>query len=78
VILLLSFGFDEKRVAQIVIVQMECRFVVPIPIGLDDLAIGDLGVFDKDIGISNALPVRPAHEPFDGEAMIRFMRGRDS
>jgi hypothetical protein len=78
VILLLSFGFDEERIAQIVVVQMKRRFVVPVSIGLDHLAIGDLGIFDKDVDVRNGPPVRSTHEPFDGEAMICFMRGRDS
>lgn len=78
VMLLLSFGFDQERIAQIVVVQMERRLVVPISIGLDHLAIGDLGIFDKDVGVRDPLPVRSTHEPFDGESMIRFMRCRDS
>lgn len=77
VILLLSFGFDQERIAQIVVVQMERRFVVPVPIGLDHLAIGDLGIFDKDVGVRNGLPIRSTHEPLDGEAMICFMGCRD-
>ena len=77
-ILLLSFGFDKERIAQILVVQMKRRFVVPISIGLDDLAIGDLGVFDQDVGIGKSLPVRSAHESFDGEAMICLVRCGDS
>ncbi len=80
-ILLLSFGFDQKRITQVVIVQMERRLVVALSIGLDHLPVGDLGVLDKDIGIRNPVPVRPAHEPFDSKPMVRFMRrqhrGRD-
>jgi hypothetical protein len=74
VILLLSFGFDQERIAQIVVMQVERRFVVPVPIRFDHLAIGDLGIFDKDLSIRNGLPVPSTYEPLDGEAMICFMR----
>src|SRR5690349_9011058 len=56
--------------------QMKCRSVIAISIRLDDLPIGDLGVFHEDVSIGDPLAIRPAHEPFDGEPMIGFVRGQ--
>jgi hypothetical protein len=56
--------------------QVKRRPVVTISIGLDDLPIGNLSIFDKDIGIRDSLAICPAHESFDSEAMICFMRCR--
>lgn len=73
-ILLFTLGLNQERIAEIFVVQMERRLVVPVCIGLYDLAIGDLGIFDKDVSIRYPLSIRAADEPFDGEAMIGFVR----
>jgi len=75
-ILLFTLGLNQERISEIFVVQMERRLVVPLSVGLHDLAIGDLGVFDKDVGIGDPLSISAADEPFDGEAMIGFVRRR--
>ena len=56
--------------------EVKRRLVISISIRLDDLPVGDLGVFHENVGIGDPLGIRPAHEPFDGEPMIGFMRGQ--
>ena len=77
-ILLLSFRFYKQWIAQIVVMQMKGRFIVPIPIGLHDLTVGDLGIFHQDVDIPAALPIGLADKPFDREPMIGFVRRRDN
>ena len=75
-ILLFTLGLDQERIAEIFIVQMERRLIVPVSVGLHHLAVGDLGIFDKDVGIGHSLSIRAADESFDGEPMIGFVRRR--
>lgn len=56
--------------------QVKGRPIVPISVCLNDLSVGDLGVFDKNVRIGYPLAIRPAHEPFNREAMIGFVRCR--
>src|SRR5919112_1510337 len=76
VILLFALGLNQERIVEILIVQVKGGLVEPSSIRLDDLPIGNLGVFHEDVDIGHALTVSAAHEPFDGEPMIGFMRGR--
>ena len=76
VILLFSLCLNQERITEILVMQMKRRLVVPVSVGLDDLPVGDFGIFNKDVGIGDCLAIRPAHKSFDGEPMIGFMRGR--
>src|SRR5688572_27789914 len=75
-ILLFTLDLNQERISEIFVVQMERRLVIPVSVGLHDLAIRDFGVFDKDVGIGNRLSIRATDESFDGKTMIGFMRRR--
>lgn len=77
-ILLLSFGLHKQWIAEILVMKMKRRFIVPISIGLHDLTVGDLGVFHQDVDVRAALSVRITDEAFDRESMVSFVRRRDN
>lgn len=76
-LLLLPSGFNQQRIAKIVVMKMKRRFIVSVSIGLDDLPVGDPGILDQDVYIRAPLPICPAHKPFDRKPMVGFMRRSD-
>jgi hypothetical protein len=76
-VLLLPLRFYQKRIAKIVVMEMKRRLVMSTSICLDDLPIRNLGIFDKNIGVGDSLAIRPTNIPFNGEAMVGLMGGRD-
>lgn len=75
-ILLLSFGFRKQWVAEIVVMKVKRRLIVPIPIGLHDLTVGNLGILDQDVDVRAAFSIGVANKPFDREPMVSFVRCR--
>lgn len=63
-ILLLPSRLDKEGVAQIVIVQMKRRLIVPVPIGRHGLTVRNPRVFNQDLNIGAAFSISPAHKPF--------------
>ncbi len=72
---LLGTGLDKQRVAEIIVVQVKCNFIVPIAIGLNRLSDSDPGILDQHLNLRTRLAILIAHEPFDRETMVGFMRG---
>ena len=76
-LLLLTPGLNQQRIAKIIVMEMKRRLVVPISIGLHDLAVGDSRILHEHVYICTALPIRPAHKAFDRKSVISFMRCRN-
>lgn len=74
-LLLFPLRLNKQRITEIVIVEMERRFVVPISVSLDNLPVRNLGIFHQDISVSDPIPIRSTDKPFDRESMVRFMCG---
>jgi predicted component of type VI protein secretion system len=73
-LLLLPPGFNQQRVAKIVVMKMKRRLVVSVSIGLDDLSVGDSCILDENVYIRTSFSIGPAYEPFDRKPMVGFMR----
>jgi hypothetical protein len=72
-VLLLPIGFNQQRIAKIIVVKMKCRLVVPVSIGLDDLPIRNFCILNKHIYVRAAFSICPTDKPFDRKPMVRFM-----
>ena len=77
-LLLLSTSLHIERVAEIIVMQMKGRFVVPVPIGRDGLTVGDSRVLYQHVDIGAALAIHPADKPLHGKSMVRLMRGMEN
>lgn len=73
-ILLLSLGFYEKRITQIVVMQVKHRPIVPIFTRRYSLPVRYSRVLNQDLDVCAWLPVGPAHKAFDRKPVVRFMR----
>ena len=73
-LLLLPVGFDQQRIAKVVVMEMERGFEISVSVGLDDLPVRNLCVLDEDIYIRAAFPIRSADKPFNRKPVIGFMR----
>jgi hypothetical protein len=75
-LLLFSIGFNQKRIAEIIVMKVKCRLVVSVSIGLDDLSVRDPCIFDEHIYIYAAVSICSTDKPFDCKPMVGFMRRR--
>ena len=71
-----SLGFNQQRIAKIIVMKMKRGLVVSVSIGLDDLPVGDLCILDEHIYIRAAFPICSADKPFHRKSMVGFMRRR--
>lgn len=76
-VLLLPSRLNKERIAQIVIVQMKRRLIVPFSIGRHGLTVGDPCILDQNVNIGAALTIRPAHKPFNRKPMVSLVRGTE-
>lgn len=76
-LLLLPPGFNQQRIAKIIVMEMKRRFIVPLSIRLDDLPVGDSRILDEHVDIRGPRSIGPADEPFDRKPMVRFVRRRN-
>lgn len=73
-LLLLFPGFNQQRIAKIIVMEVKRRFIVPVSIRLDDLPVGDSRILDEHVDIRRPSSLGPTDEPFDCKPMVRFMR----
>ena len=73
-LLLLPPGFNQQRIAKIIVMKMKRRLVVSVSIGLDDLPVGDLRILDEHVYIRASFSICSADKPFDRKPMVGFMR----
>ena len=76
-LLLLPVGFNQQRIAKIIVMKMKRRLVVSVSIGLDDLPVRDPCILDEHVNIRALLPISPAYNPFDRKPMVGFMCRRN-
>ena len=76
VLLLLPSGLHIERIAEIVVVQMKRRRIVPISVGPHGLTVGDSRVLDQNFNIGYSFSVRSADKPLDRKTMIRLVGGK--
>jgi hypothetical protein len=67
---LLPSGFNQQRIAYIVIVQMEGDFIVPIVIRRDGLTDRNSRIFNQNLGLRTGTAVFATHKSFDREPMV--------
>lgn len=74
--LLLPFvsGFNQQRIAKIIVMEVKRRFIVPVSIRLDDLPVGYSRILDEYVDIRRPFSIGPADKPFNRKPMVRFMR----
>jgi hypothetical protein len=77
-LLLLGVRFDQKRIAEIVIMQVKSDLIVSVVVGADRLTDRDPRILNQDLDLGSGLPVFVAHETFDGESVIRFVRSKEN
>ena len=75
-ILLLSFGFYKQWIAEVLVMKMKRRFIVPIPISLYDLTVGEPSIFDQNINVRGAFSIGFTDKPFDCEPMVSLVGRR--
>ena len=68
---------NEKRVAEIVIVQMKGDFIIAVTVGPYRLTDRHPRIFDQHLELSARLPILVAHKPFNGEPVIGFVCGEE-
>ena len=73
-LLLLFSGFNQQRIAKIIVMEVKRRFIVPVSIRLDDLPVRDSRILDEHVYVRTRCPISPADEAFDRKPMVRFMR----
>lgn len=78
-VLLFPPGLHVQWIAEIVVMKVKRRFIVPVSIGRHGLTVGDSGVLNKHLNIGAAFAIHPAHKSFDREPMVRLMcRSQDT
>ena len=75
--LLLGAGLHEKRITEIIVMQMKGDFVIPVAVGPYRLTDRHPCIFDQHLDLGTRLSILITHKPFNGEPMIGFMCGEE-
>ncbi len=76
--LLLGAGLHEKRITEIIVMQMKGDFVIPVTVGPYCLTDRHPRIFDQHLDLGTRLSILITHKPFNGEPMIGFMCGEEN
>ena len=77
-VLLLSSGLHKQWIAEIVVMQMKRRRIVPISIGRHRLTVRDSRVLDQHRHVRSAFSVGVTDVAFNGESVISLVRCQET